>query len=178
MAVLSRGLVLLLLATLTGCANFGSKRKADDPWVTYAEARVQDGDYNGAARIFSDMAGKSSRPDYYRLRGADAYLRGGNNSAAQALMTNIDPGELADSERIDFFLLSARLNLNVGRARQAMSLLDQISRSRRDDSQELHWRTIATAIADLKFDGYFAHEFAPARDPITSLKQAFALCTV
>jgi hydroxypyruvate isomerase len=47
-----------------------------------------------------------------------------------------------------------------------------------DDSQELHWRTIAKAIADLKFDGYFAHEFAPARDPIPSLKQAFELCTV
>lgn len=142
MAVLSRGLILLLLAILAGCANFGSKRKADDPWVTYAEARVQDGDYNGAARIFSDMAGKSSQPDYYRLRGADAYLRGGNSSAAQAMMTNIDPGELADSDRIDYYLLSARLNLNVGRARQAMSLLDQISRSRRDDSQELHYRLL------------------------------------
>lgn len=47
-----------------------------------------------------------------------------------------------------------------------------------DDSQELHWRTVATAIADLKFEGYFAHEFVPARDPLVSLKQAFALCTV
>ena len=25
---------------------------------------------------------------------------------------------------------------------------------------------------------YFAHEFVPARDPLVSLKQAFALCTV
>ena len=47
-----------------------------------------------------------------------------------------------------------------------------------DDSQELHWRTVATAIADLKFEGYFAHEFVPARDPLVSLKQAFTLCTV
>ena len=47
-----------------------------------------------------------------------------------------------------------------------------------DETQELHWRTIATAIADLKFEGYFAHEFVPLKDPITSLKQAIALCTV
>jgi hydroxypyruvate isomerase len=47
-----------------------------------------------------------------------------------------------------------------------------------DETQELNWRTIAQAIADLKFEGYFAHEFVPVRDPIASLKAAFALCTV
>jgi len=47
-----------------------------------------------------------------------------------------------------------------------------------DDTQELQWRSVATAIADLKFDGYFAHEFVPAKDPMTSLKQAVQLCNV
>jgi hydroxypyruvate isomerase len=47
-----------------------------------------------------------------------------------------------------------------------------------DDTQELHWRTIAQAIADLKFEGFIAHEFVPVRDPMTSLKQAIELCTV
>ena len=47
-----------------------------------------------------------------------------------------------------------------------------------DGTQELHWRTVAQAIADLKFEGYFAHEFVPLKDPMTSLKQAFDLCTV
>jgi len=47
-----------------------------------------------------------------------------------------------------------------------------------DDTQELHWRTIAQAIADLEFDGFIAHEFVPVRDPMTSLKQAIELCTV
>ena len=47
-----------------------------------------------------------------------------------------------------------------------------------DDTQELQWRTIATAIADLGFDGYFAHEFIPTRDPLTSLREAVKLCTV
>jgi len=47
-----------------------------------------------------------------------------------------------------------------------------------DDTQELQWRTIAKTIADLKYDGFFAHEFVPVRDPITSLKEAVVLCTV
>jgi hydroxypyruvate isomerase len=47
-----------------------------------------------------------------------------------------------------------------------------------DDTQELRWRTIAQAVADLKFDGYFAHEFVPLRDPITSLREAVETCTV
>jgi len=47
-----------------------------------------------------------------------------------------------------------------------------------DDTQELQWRTIAKTIADLKYDGFFAHEFVPLRDPITSLKEAVVLCTV
>jgi hydroxypyruvate isomerase len=47
-----------------------------------------------------------------------------------------------------------------------------------DDTQELQWGTVAKAIADLKFEGYFAHEFVPVKDPMTSLRQAVELCTV
>jgi hydroxypyruvate isomerase len=47
-----------------------------------------------------------------------------------------------------------------------------------DDTQELQWRTIAKAIADLNFEGYFAHEFVPTKDPLTSLKNAVDLCNV
>ena len=47
-----------------------------------------------------------------------------------------------------------------------------------DETQEIQWRTVAKAIADMGFDGYFAHEFIPTRDPITSLREAVALCEV
>jgi len=47
-----------------------------------------------------------------------------------------------------------------------------------DDTQELNWRTIAKAIADLNFQGYVAHEFVPTRDPMKSLEEAVKLCTV
>jgi hydroxypyruvate isomerase len=44
-----------------------------------------------------------------------------------------------------------------------------------DDTQEVQWRTVAKAIADLNFPGYIAHEFVPTRDPLASLKQAVQL---
>ena len=47
-----------------------------------------------------------------------------------------------------------------------------------DDTQELNWRTVAAAIADTGYKGYMAHEFVPTRDPLTSLREAVALCDV
>ena len=51
-------------------------------------------------------------------------------------------------------------------------------RNELDDTQELDWRAIARAIADLGFQGFVAHEFVPTRDPMTSLKEAFHTCRV
>ncbi|HUB32857.1 MAG TPA: TIM barrel protein [Bryobacteraceae bacterium] len=47
-----------------------------------------------------------------------------------------------------------------------------------DDTQELQWRTVSKAIADLNFQGFYAHEFVPVHDPMASLRQAVELCTV
>jgi hydroxypyruvate isomerase len=48
-----------------------------------------------------------------------------------------------------------------------------------NDSQELNYHAIATAIADLNYQGYVAHEFEPTRsDPFVSLAEAFRLCSV
>jgi hydroxypyruvate isomerase len=47
-----------------------------------------------------------------------------------------------------------------------------------DDTQELNWRGIMSAIAALNYTGYVAHEFQPTRDPLTSLREAVALCDV
>jgi len=47
-----------------------------------------------------------------------------------------------------------------------------------DDTQELNWRTVAKTIAETGYAGYMAHEFVPTRDPLTSLREAVALCDV
>jgi hydroxypyruvate isomerase len=49
-----------------------------------------------------------------------------------------------------------------------------------DDTQELNYRFVAKAIADLNYTGYIGHEYSPAqgRDPVASLKQAMEIFTV
>jgi hydroxypyruvate isomerase len=47
-----------------------------------------------------------------------------------------------------------------------------------DGSQELNYPAIARAIVATGFTGYLAHEFSPTRDPLTSLREAVALCDV
>jgi hydroxypyruvate isomerase len=47
-----------------------------------------------------------------------------------------------------------------------------------DDTQELNWKAVCKAIVATGFTGYVAHEFVPTRDPLTSLREAVALCDV
>ena len=49
-----------------------------------------------------------------------------------------------------------------------------------DETQELNYRLIAQAIADLGYTGYVAHEYSPApgRDASASLKQAIGILDV
>ena len=49
-----------------------------------------------------------------------------------------------------------------------------------DETQELNYRFIAQAIADLNFTGYLAHEYSPAEghDPIATLNRAVEICDV
>src|SRR5271165_7425060 len=51
-------------------------------------------------------------------------------------------------------------------------------RNELDETQELNYRAIARAIADVGFQGYMAHEFIPLREPLTSLAEAVELCVV
>ena len=48
-----------------------------------------------------------------------------------------------------------------------------------DGSQELDYRAVARAIADLGYTGFLAHEFVPAaNDAVKSLEQAYDICSV
>ncbi|MCZ2153904.1 MAG: TIM barrel protein [Bryobacterales bacterium] len=47
-----------------------------------------------------------------------------------------------------------------------------------DDTQELNYRAIARALADLNFEGFLSHEYTPLGEPVASLKEAIRICTV
>ena len=47
-----------------------------------------------------------------------------------------------------------------------------------DGTQEVQWDGVMRGIVAANYQGYVAHEFVPARDPLTSLRQAADLCDV
>ena len=47
-----------------------------------------------------------------------------------------------------------------------------------DSTQELNYRPVAQAIVDLGYQGYFAHEYSPLKDPVKSLAEAIEICDV
>jgi len=47
-----------------------------------------------------------------------------------------------------------------------------------DDTQELNYKGICKALAEMGYEGYLGQEFVPKNDPLTSLKEAVEICTV
>ena len=47
-----------------------------------------------------------------------------------------------------------------------------------DAGQEIHYPRVCKTILDTGFQGYFAHEFIPERDALTSLREAVKLCSL
>ena len=47
-----------------------------------------------------------------------------------------------------------------------------------DDTQEMNYRGIATAIADTGYNGYIAHEYSPLKDAVQSLEESLRICDV
>lgn len=47
-----------------------------------------------------------------------------------------------------------------------------------DDSQELNYKGICRAIADLGYQGYVAHEYTPTQDPLGTLDRMMSICEV
>jgi hydroxypyruvate isomerase len=47
-----------------------------------------------------------------------------------------------------------------------------------DDTQELNYKGICKAIADLGYQGYLAHEYTPTKDPLETLDRMMTICEV
>ena len=51
-------------------------------------------------------------------------------------------------------------------------------RAELDDKQEVNYRAVMRALADVGYKGYVGQEFIPTRDPLEGLREAVAVCTV
>jgi len=142
MPLLIRLCIALIILTVTGCGRDFTKRDASDARTVQAESLLQSGDYSGAMRLFQQLAETSGDPDYYRLRAADSALRAGDGRMAKRLADAIDPDELETVDGYDYTLLQSRLDLNVGRAREALAKLDRLPINRLESPQRAHYHTL------------------------------------
>ncbi|HWO99645.1 MAG TPA: penicillin-binding protein activator [Methylococcus sp.] len=135
--------ILALSALLAACAV--TRPSEDDPasgLSLRAQERLRMGDFSGAAQIYEQAGDVSWVPDYFRLRSADAYLRAGDHLAARRLLRAVDPKRLDRDDENLYQLLGARIDLNVGRAREAMAKLDDLDYAALSPSQRWHYHTL------------------------------------
>ena len=123
---------VLLLVTAWGlmaCQNMLHRgiSTAMPPGDPQAESLLKSGDYAGAAQRYEQIARASRTPDHYFLEAADAALRSGDSDMAINMASAIRPGELNPTDNDRYLLLTSRLDLNEGKAREALSKLDPLS---------------------------------------------------
>ncbi|MDF9392725.1 MULTISPECIES: penicillin-binding protein activator [Methylococcus] len=143
MRIVNRVAALAITAALAGCASL--KPAANDPAARLsaeAQTRLRAGDFSGAGQLYEKAGGISNVPDYFRLRAADAYLRAGDSAASRRLLGSVDPRHLDTDDHILYGLLNARIDLNAGRAREAMARLDGLDYSQMTPAQKGHYHTL------------------------------------
>jgi outer membrane PBP1 activator LpoA protein len=143
MRLSSRPIVTFLLASaLAGCAGPLSRWGGGPARDPQAESLLRSGDYEGATRRYEYLARTSPYTDYYWLQAADAALRAGDGMAAQQLADAINPRELEGVDRNQYLLLASRLDLNAGRAREAMAKLDSLGGEPLQGGQKANYHTL------------------------------------
>ena len=143
MRALKCALLAGMMIVLASCAAV--KPRNDDPgFVLGNEAlqRSREGDYARAAKLYEQAGDVSLVPPYYYLRAADAQLRVGDTTAARRLLRVVDPDRLDTVDGSFLVLLSARVDLNEGNARQAMRKLDGLNYNHLEPRQQLHYHSL------------------------------------
>lgn len=150
---IQRSFVLLVCAwSLAACQGFLSRNgngpsPPDDP---EALVLLKSGDYPGATRRYEQLARTSPTPDHYWLEAADAALRSGDTAAAKNLASAIRPRELNNAGNDRFILLTSRLDLNEGNAREALTKLDTLSGQKLTNLDERNYHILrASALNQL-----------------------------
>lgn len=135
-------LSLLLASALAGCAGVMPRWGGSPPGDPQAESLFKAGDYEGAMRRYEYLARTSAHPDYYWLQAADAALRAGDGQAAQQIADAINPKELDGQDHTQYLLLASRLDLNAGRAKEAMAKLNSIGPTPLQGGQAVNYHTL------------------------------------
>lgn len=137
-----RFLTSLAVLALAGCAGPIAQRVASDPRVAVADRLLVQGDYTAALNSYQELAGSTRYPDYFRLKATDAALRAGQATLAQRLAASVNPDELDDGDRDQLLLLRSRLDLSLGKAREAMVKLNAVHVDKLDAPRQAHFHVL------------------------------------
>lgn len=173
MPLVLRCIVLLSVLLLAGCSGRMARWGGPDPRAAEAQALVNAGDYAEALEIYRRLIATSGDPNTYRARAADTALRAGDSGAARQYASAVDVNDLEAADRNLFDLLRARLDLNSGRAKDAMSKLNSLSPAKLDESQVINYHTLRASAFNQLGD-----MIASAKERLTlapKLKQADAI---
>ena len=112
-------------ALLSGCIEIGEPREERPPAAAIdAEKLYQQGDLDGAARAFENLAAEhSDQRDHYRLRAAEAYREEGNLEAAAQTLAGVKARRLAPDEATRLALINAEIALGQHDAARALQYL-------------------------------------------------------
>lgn len=145
-------ITLICAWVLTACQGFLS-RTGDGPALPedpLAESLMNARDYMGAMQRYEELAWSSKTPDHYWLAAADAALRAGDDSAAQVLANSIRSRELNSTDHHRYILLTSRLDLNKGEARDALAKLDTLANQNLPDLDQRNYHILrASALNQL-----------------------------
>ena len=139
---------ILLLAIgawgLTACQSIlprltSAATPPDDP---QAEALLKSGDYAGAVQRYEQLADMARTPDHYWLAAADAALRSGDSATAINMANAIHPRELSQTDNDRLLLLTSRLDLNEGKAHDALDKLDKLTDRKLSDQDAKNYHIL------------------------------------
>ncbi len=115
---------ILASALLSGCIEMEPREERPPAAAIDAEKLYQQGDLDGAARAFENLAAEhSDERDHYRLRAAEAYREEGNLEAAAQVLAGVKARRLSPDEAIRLALLNAEIALAQHDAAHALQFL-------------------------------------------------------
>ena len=120
----------LCLHLLSGCST-GIRPAApvpDSELLNQAQQLESGADYQGAAALFLDAAGRADSPlkEEYQLRAADSLLRGADNAGAMTVLDGIAPGALGEPQRRHYAVIQAQLALDMQQTERVLEILQDV----------------------------------------------------
>ncbi len=136
-------MLLWLLVSQVACQG-GLQRliASTPPEDPQAEALKRSGQFQGAIRRYEQLAKTTGQPDHYWLEAADTALRSGDSVEARQWADKLKVQNLSPVDRDRWALFSSRMDLNEGRAQEALVKLNSLPEQRLSEADQRNFHVL------------------------------------